>query len=70
MAEPGNEYLIHVIPMTGHRKQIDKSIHDFLVEKNLTQQPTVWNSEGPNVNVRSENRAINHLEMFLCHPIL
>ena len=70
MVEPGNEYLTHVTPKTGHGKQIAKTIHEFLVEKNLTQQPIVCvGCDGTNVNVGSENGVIHHLEMLLGHPL-
>ena len=69
MVEPGNEYLTHVTPKSVHGKETAKTIHEFLVEKNLTQQPIVCvGSEGTNANVGSAEGAIHHLEMLLCHP--
>ena len=70
MVEPGNEYLTNVTPKSGYGKEITKTIHEFLVEKNLTQQPIVCvGSDGTNANVGSAEGAIHHLEMLLGHPL-
>ena len=36
MVEPGNKYLTHMKPNSGHGKEIARTIHEFLVEKDLT----------------------------------
>ena len=54
MVEPGNEYLTHVTPNSGHEKEIAKTIHECLVEKDLTNQPIVCvGSDETNINVDS-----------------
>lgn len=68
---PGSEYLTHVTPMTGRGKQIAKTSLESLVKrKKITQQPKVcFGCDGTNVNVRSENGAIRHLEISLGQPL-
>ena len=39
LTEPGNDYLTHVTPKTGHGKVVARAIYDFLVEHELTNQP-------------------------------
>ena len=39
LTEPGNDYLTHVTPKSGHRKAVAQAIYDFLVEQELTNQP-------------------------------
>lgn len=68
MVEPNTEHLTH--PKTGREKYIDKTIQDHLLEKNLTQQPLLFvRSDGINVNIGTENVAIKHLQLLLCHQI-
>ena len=38
LTEPGNDYLTHVTPKTGHGKVVARAIYDFLVEHELTNQ--------------------------------
>ena len=68
--EPSNEYFTHVTPNSGYGKEIAKAIHEFLVEKNLKNQPIVCvGSDGTNVNVSSAGGTIYHLEMLLGHSL-
>ena len=55
---------------SGHGKEIAKTIHEFLVEKDLTNQPILCvGSDETNVNVGSADGAIHHLEMLLGLPL-
>ena len=51
LTEPGNNYLTHVTPKTGHEKVVARAIYDFLVEHELTNQPLyVAGCDGCRVN--------------------
>ena len=59
-----------MIPCFGYEKEIVKTIHEFLVKKDLTNEPIVCiGSDGSNVNVGSTEEAIYYLEMLLGHPL-
>ena len=53
LTEPGNDYLTHVTPKTGHGKVVARVIYDFLIEHELTNQPLyVAGCDGCHVNTR------------------
>ena len=39
LTKPGNDYLTHVPPKTGHGEVVARAIYDVLVEYELTNQP-------------------------------
>lgn len=66
IVEPVSEYLTHATPVTGYWKQSGVSGE----KKNLTQHPKVcFVCDGNNVSLRSENGAIQHLEILLSHQL-
>ena len=51
LTEPGNDYLTHVSPKTGHGKAVARTIYDFLVDHELTNKPLyVASCDGCHVN--------------------
>ena len=70
LTEPGNNYLTHVTPKTGHGKVVAGAIFDFLVEHEWTNQPLyVTGCDGCRVNTGPNGCVIHHLEMLLARPL-
>ena len=70
LTEPGNDYLTHVTPKTGHGKVVARAIYEFLVDHELTNQPLyVAGCDGCRVNTGSNGGVIRHLEMLLAQPL-
>ena len=70
LTEPGNGYLTHVTPKTGHGKVVARAIYDFLVEQELTNQTLyVAGCDGCRVNTGPNGGVIHHLEMLLNRPL-
>ena len=70
LTEPGNNYLTHVTPKTGHGKVVARAIYDYLVEHEFTNQPLyVAGCDGYRVNTKLNGGVIHHLEMPLPRPM-
>ena len=70
LTEPGNDYLTHVTPKTGHGKVVTRAIYDFLVKHELTNQPLyVAGCDGRRVNTGPNGGVIHYLEMLLARPL-
>ena len=66
LTEPGNDYLTHVTPKTGHGKVVARVTYDFLVEHELTNQPLYPSGcDGCRVNTGPNRGVIYHLEILL-----
>ena len=69
LTEPGNDYLTHVTPKTGHGKVVARAIYDFLVEHELTNQLLyVAGCDGCRINTGPNRGVIHQLEMLLARP--
>ena len=70
LTEPGNDYLTHVTPKTGHEKEDSRAIYEFLVEHELTNQLLyVAGCDGCHINMGPNRGVIHHLEMLLARPL-
>ena len=70
LTEPGNDYLTHVTPKTGHGKVVARAIYDFLVEHELTNQLLyAAGCDSCRVNTGPNGGVIHHLEMLLVRPL-
>ena len=70
LTEPGNDYLTHVTPKTGHGKVVARPIYGFLVEHELTNQLLyVAGCDGSRVNTGPNRGVFHHLEMLLARSL-